>query len=180
LSDGRSIGQQHVFCNSVVRRAIYVIRPLLDYRFVMSPVRPQWSEEPPTWTTRTYFKLKEEFVEPRLCKISSWVAQPFRFSSPLAMHVFLLCCMCFGSKVLDACDCKSASCTTLEEKWKGAHRVSPCIRYDRLSAHRPYSLLFIVLLQRLPLANYLNSLITPRRNMASLMSDHLLTPLPKQ
>jgi hypothetical protein len=33
--------------------------------------------------------------------------------------------------------------------WKGAHRVSPCIRYDRLSAHRPYSLLFIVLLQSL-------------------------------
>jgi hypothetical protein len=83
----------------------------------MSPVRPQWSEEPPTWTTRTYFKLKEEFVlgpprvvsqaypyllvllqvihvlrlkvdgddqrcqEPRVCKISSGVAQPFRFSS---------------------------------------------------------------------------------------------------
>jgi hypothetical protein len=31
--------------------------------------------------------------------------------------------------------------------FQGAHRVSPCIRYDRLSAHRPYSLLFIVLLQ---------------------------------
>jgi hypothetical protein len=41
----------------------------------------------------------------------------------------------------------SASGTTLEEKyWPGAHRVSPDIRYDRLSTHRPYSLLLIVLL----------------------------------
>jgi hypothetical protein len=31
---------------------------------------------------------------------------------------------------------------------RGAHRVSPDIRYDRLSTHRPYSLLLIVLLQR--------------------------------
>jgi hypothetical protein len=34
-----------------------------------------------------------------------------------------------------------------EEYWPGAHRVSPDIRYDRLSTHRPYSLLLIVLLQ---------------------------------
>jgi hypothetical protein len=30
---------------------------------------------------------------------------------------------------------------------QGSHRVSPCIRYDRLSVHCPYRLLFIVLLQ---------------------------------
>jgi hypothetical protein len=40
-------------------------------------------------------------------------------------------------------------CTTLEEKYPGAHRVPLCIRYDRLSAHRVYSLLFFVLLYSL-------------------------------
>jgi hypothetical protein len=52
-------------------------------------------------------------------------------------------CMCFGSGVVDACNC--ASCTTLEEKWPADHRVPPPVRYDlydRLSAYRPYSLLF--------------------------------------
>jgi hypothetical protein len=33
-------------------------------------------------------------------------------------------------------------------KKRQAHRVSPDIRYDRLSTHRLYRLLFIVLLQR--------------------------------
>jgi hypothetical protein len=42
------------------------------------------------------------------------------------------CCLWFPRSTSVKCMCQS---------------VSPCIRYDCLSAHRPYSLLFIVLLQ---------------------------------